>query len=82
MTSQNASMAKKFGYTNVRGFLAGEPAWSKAGLPLYATDEYVTKGNIVLLDMREDGVAVEGRIPRSIQITFDDLYDRIDDISA
>mgnify|MGYP003561698079 CR=1 FL=1 len=80
MTSQNASMAKKFGYTNVRGFLAGEPAWSKAGLPLYATDEYVTKGNIVLLDMREDGVAVEGRIPRSIQITFDDLYDRIDDI--
>ncbi|THB75399.1 MAG: rhodanese [Desulfobulbaceae bacterium] len=80
MTSSNAGLAKKFGYTNVRGYLAGEPAWSKAGHPLYASQEFIQKGNIVLIDLRDDGSAVEGRIPRSVHVNYDQLEERIDDI--
>jgi len=80
MSTTNAGLAKKFGYKNVRVFLAGEPAWSKAGHPVYASDEFVKKGNIVLLDLRVGGKAVKGRIPRSIPLTYEQLEERIDDI--
>jgi len=80
MSTSNAGLAKKFGYKNIRVFLAGEPAWSEAGFPVYASNKFVEKGNIVLLDLREGGVAVNGRIPRSIPLTYEQLEDRIDDI--
>lgn len=80
MTSENAGLAKQFGYTNVRGFLAGEPAWTKAGHPVYASKEFVEKGNIVLLDLRTGGKAVQGRIPRAIPVSYEQLEDRMDDI--
>jgi rhodanese-related sulfurtransferase len=80
MTSQNAGLAKKMGYTNIRGFLGGEPEWIKAGHPVYASNEFVEKGNIVLLDLRTGGKAVEGRIPRAIPISYEQLFDRMDDI--
>ena len=80
MTTANAGLAKKLGYTNIRGFLAGEPAWAQAGYPLYASNEFVAKGNIVLIDLRTQGKAVEGRIPRAVPITYEQLEDRIDDI--
>lgn len=80
MTTANAGLAKKLGYTNVRAFLGGEPAWSELGFPVYASNEYIEKGNVVILDLREDESAVKGRIPRSVQIRYDDLEDRMDDI--
>ncbi|MEE4167131.1 MAG: rhodanese-like domain-containing protein [Desulfocapsaceae bacterium] len=80
MTTENAGLAKKLGYTNVRAFLGGEPAWSDEGYPLYASNEYVATGNIVLLDLREGGAAIKGRIPRSINVTYEQLEERIDDI--
>jgi rhodanese-related sulfurtransferase len=80
MSTANAGLAKKLGYTNVRAFLAGEPAWSKAGHPVYASKYFITKGNIVLLDMRSGGKPLEGRIPRSIPIRYEQLEERIDDI--
>ena len=80
MTSTNASLATKLGYTNVRAFLGGEPAWSEHGYPVFASNNYVEKGNIVLLDLREGDAPVKGRIPRSIQISYEDLEDRMDDI--
>lgn len=80
MTSENAGLAKQFGYTNIRGFLGGEPAWTKAGHPVYASNEFVEKGNIVLLDLRTGGKAVEGRIPRAVPVSYEQLDDRLDDI--
>ena len=53
MSTDNAGLAKELGYTNVRVFLAGEPAWSDEGYPVYASNEFVEKGNIVLLDLRQ-----------------------------
>ena len=52
MSTSNAGLAKKLGYTNVRVFLAGEPAWSEEGYPVYASKGFVEKGNIVLIDLR------------------------------
>jgi rhodanese-related sulfurtransferase len=80
MTTENAGLAKELGYTNIRGFLAGEPAWVKAGHPVYASREFVEKGNIVLLDLRAEGKALQGRIPRSIPVSYGQLENRVDDI--
>jgi rhodanese-related sulfurtransferase len=80
MSTTNAGLAKKEGYKNVRVFLDGEPAWSKAGYPLYASKEFINSGNIVLLDLRADGKAVKGRIPRAVVVPYDQLDNRLDDI--
>lgn len=80
MSTKNAGLAQKLGYTNVRVFLDGEPAWSKAGHPVYASNTFVREGNIVLLDLRADGSPVKGRIPRAVSVPYDELDDRLDDI--
>lgn len=80
MSTSNAGLAKKLGYTNVRVYLGGEPDWSEAGYPVYASNNFVEKGNIVLIDLREGESAVEGRIPRSVHVTYEQLEERMDDI--
>lgn len=80
MSTANAGLAKKLGYTNVRAFLAGEPAWSEEGYPVYASNTFVDKGNIVLIDLRKGEEPVKGRIPRSVQIHYEQLEERMDDI--
>lgn len=80
MSTANAGLAKKLGYTNIKVFLDGEPAWSKEGYPIYATNKYVREGNIVLLDLRADGSPVKGRIPRAVVVPYAELDDRLDDI--
>jgi rhodanese-related sulfurtransferase len=80
MTTENASLAKELGYTNIRGFLGGEPAWLEAGHPVYASYDFVEKGNIVLFDLRGGGKPVQGRISRAIPLTLEELENRINDI--
>lgn len=80
MTTKNAGLAKKLGYTNVKAFLGGEPAWTAEGYPLYASTTYVENGNIILLDLRAHDAATEGRIPNSINIPYDDLENIIYEI--
>lgn len=80
MSTANAGLAKKFGFSNIRVYLEGEPAWGKAGHPLYASNSFVRDGNIVLLDLRQDGSPVQGRIPRAVAVPYNELDDRLDDI--
>lgn len=80
MTSANAGLAKQLGYTNVRAYLGGEPSWSEEGYPVYASNDYVATGNVVILDLREGDAPVKGRIPGSVQVAYEDLENRIDDI--
>jgi len=80
MTTENAGLAKKLGYTNVRAFLDGIPAWIKEGNPVHASNEFVAKGNIVLLDLRTDGAAIQGRIPRAVVVPYETLDKRANDI--
>lgn len=80
MSPKSAGLAKKAGYTNLKVFLAGEPAWVKTGNPTYASPNFVSKGNIVLIDLRSTEKSAAGRIARSVSIPYDTLDDRIDDI--
>ena len=80
MTTTNAGLAKQLGYTNVRAYLGGRRISKKKRYPVYASTEYVATGNVVILDLRQGDAPVKGRIPRSIQVAYEDLENRIDDI--
>lgn len=80
MSTKVAGSAIKDGYKNVRVFLAGDPAWVKAGNLMYASKANIEKGNIVLIDLRSTKKSKAGRIPRSVTIPYDTLDDRLDDI--
>ena len=80
MSTKSAGLAKKSGYKNVRILLAGEPGWVKSGYPTYASTGFVSKGNIVLIDLRSAEKSAQARIPRSVSIPFATLEDNIDEI--
>jgi len=80
MSTKNAGSAIKDGYTNVRVYLDGQPAWIKAGNLVYASKGTIEKGNIVLIDLRSKKKSKAGRIARSVTIPYDGLDDRLDDI--
>jgi len=80
MSPKAAGLAKKSGYKNIKVYLAGEPAWVKAGQPTYASTGFVSKGNIVLVDLRSTEKAETSRIPRSVSIPSKALKDRAEDI--
>ncbi len=80
MSPKSAGLAKKAGYKNVKVMLAGEPAWIKDGNPTYASTGFVSKGNIVLIDLRSVEKSEKSRIPRSVTIPYDTLGDKLEDI--
>lgn len=81
MSTTSAGLAKKLGYTNIRVYLDGEPAWAKAGMPTYSTYDFIKNGNVVLIDIRESDVAVKGRIKNAYSIPYEDLTDKLDDLA-
>jgi len=80
MSTDVAGQAKKMGYKNIKVYLEGEPAWAKAGYPLYASNEFVSKGNIVLIDLRSIEKSEAGRIARSVTIPSATLKDKAESI--
>ena len=80
MSTASAGLAKKFGYTNIRVYLDGEPAWSKAGQPTYSTNEFIKNGNVVVVDTRPSHKAVAGRIKGAYSVPFDTLEHALNDV--
>ena len=80
MSPKSAGLAVKAGYTNVKVFLKGIPAWKKSDRAVVASDKFVNTGNIVLVDLRSVEKSSAGHIPRSVNIPYDSLDDRIEDI--
>lgn len=80
MSTDSAGQAKKMGYKNIRIYLDGEPGWIKAGNPTYASNEFIKKGNIVLLDLRSVEKSTTGRIPRSVTLPYAALKGKIESI--
>jgi len=80
MSPESAGQARKMGYKNVKVYLEGEPEWAKAGYPLYASNDFISKGNIVLVDLRSVEKSEAGRIPRSVTIPYATLSDKSEDI--
>lgn len=79
MSTKNAGSAVKLGYTNIKVMLAGVPGWKKAGNNVVASENLVTKGNIVLVDLRSKKAYEAGHIPRAHNIPMADLMDAEDD---
>jgi len=75
MSPKSAGLAKKMGYTNVRVFHAGLPAWKKAHQPMASSVEFVEKGNIILVDLRSPDQVAKGYIPRAVNIPVNILED-------
>jgi rhodanese-related sulfurtransferase len=65
-----ARLAAKLGYTNIKVYHAGAPAWSKDGNPLLTTSEYVSKrlDNLIIIDTRSPEVAQKGHIQGAVAI--------------
>jgi rhodanese-related sulfurtransferase len=80
MSPKAAGQAVKAGFTNVKVLLAGEPAWTKAGYPVYASPDFVKNGNIVLIDLRSIEQAAMGRIAGAVSIPYEQLETRLADI--
>lgn len=68
-----ARLAEKNGYTNVKVFHAGVPAWAQAGLPLISTTQFVNDrlGYIVVIDTRGEAAAKQGHIQGAVAIPLD-----------
>ncbi len=74
MLSHNvARKMDKLGYTNIKVYPEGNPAWSKAGLPLAVSTVYVKKlfddkEKFMLIDSRPKRVFGQGAIPGAVNI--------------
>lgn len=80
LSPASATIAKKLGYTNVRVYNEGEPAWSKAKLPTYSTAEFIKNGNVVLVDIRPSQQAIDGRIKGAYSVPLATLEERLRDV--
>ena len=81
MSSPASARAARAGYTNIRVMLAGEEGWIHSGYPTYADDDFITRSDRVLIDLRAARNDAVERIPRSVSIPLDTLEDRLDEIS-
>lgn len=70
-----ARMAAKAGYTNVKVYHAGIPAWIGAGNPVLSKSAFVQKrlGFIVLIDTRGPDAAEKGHIQGAVAIRLEDI---------
>ncbi|MBU1277505.1 MAG: hypothetical protein KJ720_19195 [Proteobacteria bacterium] len=70
-----ARLAEKKGYTNVKVFHAGIPAWKKAGHPVLTTSDFVKKrlGYIVVIDTRGVEAAKKGHVQGAVAIAKDKI---------
>jgi rhodanese-related sulfurtransferase len=70
-----ARLAEKWGYTNVKVFHAGIPAWAGAGNFLLTTPAFVKNrmGFIVLVDARGPEIAEKGYIQGAVAIRLEDI---------
>ncbi len=82
MSTKDAGMAVKLGYTNVHVMLKGVPGWKKTGHPLVASEKFLKKGNIVLVDLRSKDEYQAGHILRAHNIPLAQLQDANDDLPA
>ena len=75
-----ARLAAKKGYTNIKVFHAGAPAWQESGKPLVTTYGFVSKrlDNVVLIDTRGPESAKKGHIQGAFAIALDRVVEERD----
>lgn len=70
---KGGELAVKYGYTNVKVFSGGDPAWAKAELPFVSSPKFVKDNNILLIDLRPADKFAAGHIPRAMSLPVADL---------
>ena len=65
---KGGELAVKYGYTNVKVYSGGDPAWVKAELPFVSSPKFVKDDNILLLDLRSADKFAAGHIPRALNL--------------
>jgi rhodanese-related sulfurtransferase len=73
LSPKAAGLAVKNGYTNVKVFHDGEPAWNKADYALESSARQIKEGNILLIDLRSPDAFAAGHIERAVNIPLADL---------
>jgi rhodanese-related sulfurtransferase len=73
LSPKSAGLAVNYGYTNVKVFHDGEPAWSKADYTLESSPKQIKEGNILLIDLRSPDKFAAGHIERAVNLPLADL---------
>ncbi|MEW6670742.1 MAG: rhodanese-like domain-containing protein [Thermodesulfobacteriota bacterium] len=70
-----ARLAAKMGYTNVKVFHAGAPAWQKEGKPLLTSHDFISErlDSVILIDSRSPEEAAKGHIQGAFAIALSQL---------
>lgn len=73
-----ARLAAKWGYSNIKVYHEGEPAWVKAGNPLVTTYDFVSKrlAFIIVIDTRGPDTATKGHIQGAVAIPLNDVINQ------
>jgi len=73
MSLKSAELALKWGYENIKIYLAGEPEWKKSGHYTVSTPEFLKEGNVVLIDLRPEKAVMDGHIPGAVRMSIKEL---------
>ncbi len=83
LSHKSAFKAEKLGYTNIKVFAEGDPAWAKAGNLISISEVVVkelidSKANVMIVDARPTRVFEEGSVPTAVNIP-DTFFDKMKD---
>lgn len=83
LSHKSAFKAEKLGYTNIKVFAEGDPAWAKAGNLISISEVMVkelidSKANVMIIDARPTRVFEEGSVPTAVNIP-DTFFDKMKD---
>jgi rhodanese-related sulfurtransferase len=70
-TAQSIEIAQKAGYTNLKGFQAGIPAWKKADKPVVASPEWVAANlgpHHLVVDVRAKDEVAKGHVKGAVSL--------------
>ena len=73
MSPLAAELSLKWNFSNIRIYLPGEPAWTKAGNFTISTHEFIKESNVLLIDLRTKEAVEAGHIPGAVSIPADKL---------
>ncbi len=78
MSPKSAGLAAKWGHKTPQVYVGGFPDWKKSGHPVLPTAEYLTDGNVVVIDLRTKAVAEKGFLPGAVNLPLAELEDAED----
>jgi rhodanese-related sulfurtransferase len=73
LSVDSAAIFRKMGYSDAWVYRNGVPGWNQKAQPLLATDAYLKKGNLILLDTSAGKETIVSSSNKTVQISMDEL---------